>query len=47
LRSKKLLAVAAAGCYPLTPFVVGKKQGGNDESGEYAENDFHGIFRIA
>ena len=42
-----LLAVAAAGGYPLTPLVVGKKRGGNNEDGKNTEDDFHGIFRIA
>jgi hypothetical protein len=31
----------------LTPFVVGKEGGGDNEDGENAEEDFHGAFRIA
>jgi hypothetical protein len=33
--------------YPLTPFVVGEEAGGDDEDGENAEEDFHGVLRIA
>jgi hypothetical protein len=43
----QLLAVAAAVGHPLTPFVVGKEGGGDNEDGENAEEDFHGAFRIA
>jgi hypothetical protein len=43
----KLLAVAAAGGDPLTPFVVGEEGGGNDQQGENAEENLHDLFRIA
>ncbi len=41
-----LLAVAAAGRDPPTPFVIGKERGGDDDNGENAEKDFHGVFII-
>ena len=40
-----LLPVAAAGSHPLTPFVVGDCQGGNEDNGEYDEKYFHGESR--
>ena len=42
-----LLAVAAAGGHPLAPFVVSEKTGGDGEDSEDAEEDLHGVFRIA
>ncbi len=41
------MAVAAAGGNPLAPFVVGEEGGGDEEDGEDAEEDLHGVFRIA
>jgi len=31
----------------LAPFVVGKEGGGDEEDSEDAEEDFHGVYRIA
>jgi hypothetical protein len=36
-----LLPVAAAGSHPLTPFVVGDCQGGNEDNNEDDEEDLH------
>jgi hypothetical protein len=33
--------------HPLAPFVVGKEGGGDEEDSEDAEEDFHGVYRIA
>ena len=41
------MAVAAAGGDPAAPFVVGDEGGGDKEDGEDAEEDLHGLFRIA
>ena len=37
-----LLPVAAAGSHPLTPFVVGDCQGGNEDNNEDDEEDLQG-----
>ena len=39
---KGLLAVAAAGGHPLTPFVVADQRGGDYEDSEDAEKSLHG-----
>ena len=35
------LAIAAAGGHPLTPFVIGEKQGGYENYGQDGEEDLH------
>jgi hypothetical protein len=41
------MAIAAAGGHPLTPFVVSEKRNGNNEDGENADKNLHGVYRIA
>jgi len=46
-RIKTLLAIVATGGHPLTPFVVSEKRNSNNEDGENADKNLHGVYRIA
>jgi hypothetical protein len=41
------LPAATAGGHPLTPFVIGDQGSGDEDDGENAEKNLHGVFRIA
>lgn len=42
-----LAMVSSTGGHPLPPLVVGKDGGNDDENGENAQENLHGVFRIA
>jgi hypothetical protein len=42
-----VVPIAAPRSYPLPPFVISDEQGGDEEDGENAEEDLHGLSRIA